>query len=253
MGRFEGKVALVTGAGSLRGIGRGVALALAGEGARVVITDVSKEGLEKVEAELQEHGPALGLVVDVSQPLEMEQAVARAEDRFGGVDILVNNAGIARATPFFDITPEEYDQVLNVNLRGTFFTCQAVARRIVAQGRGRGVIINLASVAGQTGGGFFGSSHYSASKAGIIGLTKALARELAPQGIRVNCIAPGMIDTDILAGLSSERKAELARATLVGRAGEVWDVARAVLYLASEESSYITGATLDLNGGIYLR
>ena len=251
MSLFDGKVALVTGAGSARGIGRGIALALARQGAALVVTDITEEGLQSVAGELQELSPTLGVVADIRQPSQIEAVMTKSIAQFGRLDIVINNAGIARPTPFFDITVEEYEMVMAVNLRGTFFTCQYAAQEMLK--RGGGVIINLASVAGQQGGGLFGSSHYSASKAGIIGLTKALARELTPKGIRVNCIAPGMIDTSILDEMSSERKAELARTNLVGRPGQVEDVARAVLFLAAEENSYITGATLDLNGGVYLR
>ena len=251
MSLFTGKVAIVTGAGSPRGIGRGVALALARQGVRLVVIDIVEESLQRVVAELQEVSPTLGVVADVGESSQMEAAVTKAISQFGGLDILVNNAGIARPTPFLDITVQEYELVVGVNLKGTFFTCQAAAREMLK--RGGGVIINIASVAGQQGGGLFGSSHYSAAKAGVIGLTKALARELTPKGIRVNCIAPGMVETSILDGLSPERKAELVQTILVGRSGEVEDVARAVLFLAAEENSYITGATLDINGGVYLR
>ena len=251
MSLFNGKVALVTGAGSARGIGRGVALALARQGASLVVTDIAEDDLQKVVTELQTVTQALGVVADIRQPAQMETVVTKAISQFGRLDIVVNNAGIARPTPFLDITQEEYELVMAINLKGTFFTCQAAAREMLK--RGGGVIINIASVAGQQGGGFFGSSHYSTSKAGVIGLTKALARELTPGGIRVNCIAPGMIDTGILDEMNPERKAELAQASLVRRVGNVEDVARAVLFLAAEENSYITGATLDLNGGVYLR
>jgi NAD(P)-dependent dehydrogenase (short-subunit alcohol dehydrogenase family) len=163
----------------------------------------------------------------------------------------VNIAGLARPTSFLDVTEEEYDLVLDVNLKGTFLTTQAVVPAMLD--RGGGAIISLASVSGQRGGGLFGASAYSASKAGIMGLTKALARELTPHGIRVNCVAPSMVDTDIAGDLlTKERKVELAQGTLMGRLASVDDVVKCILFLASDESSYLTGVTLDINGGMHL-
>jgi NAD(P)-dependent dehydrogenase (short-subunit alcohol dehydrogenase family) len=251
MNRFEGKVALVTGAGSRRGIGRGAALALAREGARIVITDIVAEGVQRVTSELNEISQAIGEVADVRDKARMMQVVKRAVDEFGGLDILVNVAGLTRPTQFLDIAEEEYDLVLDVNLKGTFLTSQAAVPVMLE--RGSGVIVSLSSVSGQRGGGVFGTSAYSAAKAGIMGLTKALARELSPRGIRVNCIAPSMIDTDIAGPLlTEERKVELAQGTLLGRLGTVQDVVDSILFLASDESAYLTGVTLDLNGGMHL-
>ena len=233
MKRFEGKVALVTGAGSPRGIGRATALALAAEGATVVITDVVAEGVERVVAELKEHGEARGAVADVRSKAEMERVVQRATDAFGGLDILVNNAGLTRPTKLMEISEEEYDLVVDVNLKGMFMTTQAAVPAMLA--RGKGAIVSLSSVSGQRGGGVFGTSHYSAAKAaGIAGLTRALARELTPQGIRVNCVAPSLIDTDIFGGqVTDARKKELGETTLVGRVGTVQDVVNGILFLAS--------------------
>ncbi len=251
MKRFEGKVALVTGAGSARGIGRATALALAAEGARVVITDVVAEGVERVVAELKEHGDALGAAADVRSKTDMTRVVQQATDTFGGLDILVNNAGLTRPTKFMDISEEEYDLVVGVNLKGTFIATQAAVPAMLT--RGKGAIVNLSSVSGQRGGGVFGSSHYSAAKAGIAGLTRALARELTPQGVRVNCVAPSLIDTDIFGGqVTDERKRELGETTLVGRVGTVNDVVNGILFLADDASEYLTGVTLDINGGSHL-
>ncbi len=240
MNRFEGKVALVTGAGSQRGIGRATALALAREGARIAITDVAADGVKQVVAELNEISQAIGEVADVRNKEQMVQVVKRIVAEFGGVDILVNNAGLTRPTSFLAITEEEYDLVVDVNLKGTFLTTQAVVPAMLE--RGGGAIVSLSSVSGQRGGGVFGSSHYSAAKAGIMGLT-----------IRVNCVAPSMIDTDIAGDLlTAERKIELAKGSLLGRLGTVDDVAKSILFLASDESAYLTGATLDINGGMHL-
>jgi NAD(P)-dependent dehydrogenase (short-subunit alcohol dehydrogenase family) len=251
MKRFEGKVALVTGAGSERGIGRATALAFAREGAHVVITDVVAEGVERVAAELNQHTQAIGAVADVRSKAEMERVVARAVEQFGGLDILINNAGLTRPTKFLDISEEEYDLVVDVNLKGMFMATQAAVPAMLK--RGTGAIVSLSSVSGQRGGGVFGTSAYSAAKAGIAGLTRALARELSPQGIRVNCVAPSLIDTDIFGGqVTEERKKELGESTLVGRVGRVDDVVNGILFLADDASAYLTGVTLDINGGSHL-
>ena len=249
--RFTNKVALVTGAGSQRGIGRATALALAREGANVAISDVVAEGVQQVTEELQAIQPAMGALADVRDKQAMLLLVQDITDRFGGLDILINVAGLTRPTSFLDIAEEEYDLVVGVNLKGTFLATQA-AVPVMLQ-RGGGAIVSLSSVSGQRGGGVFGSSHYSAAKAGIMGFTKAIARELTPHGIRVNCVAPSMVDTDITGGLlTEERKAELAKGTLIGRIATVEDVVKCILFLASDESAYLTGVTLDINGGMHL-
>ncbi len=251
MKRFAGKVVLVTGAGSERGIGRAVALAFANEGASVVITDVVAAGVERVARELSEHAKAIGEVADVRSKAEMERVVARAGEQFGGLDVLINNAGLTRPTKFLDISEEEYDLVVDVNLKGMFMATQAAVPAMLK--RGKGAIVSLSSVSGQRGGGVFGTSAYSAAKAGIAGLTRALARELSPQGIRVNCVAPSLIDTDIFGGqVTEERKKELGESTLVGRVGNVADVVNGILFLADDASEYLTGVTLDINGGSHL-
>src|SRR5438477_631892 len=170
--RFEGKVALVTGAGSPRGIGRATALALAREGAKVAITDIVADNVKRVVSELTEISQAIGEVADVRNKDQMVQVVKRTTEALGGLDILVNNAGLTRPTLFLDISEEEYDLVLDVNLKGTFLTTQAAVPAMLE--RGSGAIISLSSVSGQRGGGVFGTSAYSAAKAGIMGLTKAL-------------------------------------------------------------------------------
>jgi len=251
MKRFAGKVVLVTGAGSERGIGRAVALAFANEGASVVITDVVAAGVERVARELSEHAKAIGEVADVRSKAEMERVVARAGEQFGGLDVLINNAGLTRPTKFLDISEEEYDLVVDVNLKGMFMATQAAVPAMLK--RGKGAIVSLSSVSGQRGGGVFGTSAYSAAKAGIAGLTRALARELSPQGIRVNCVAPSLIDTDIFGGqVTEERKKELGESTLGGRVGNVADVVNGILFLADDASEYLTGVTLDINGGSHL-
>jgi len=249
--RFEGKIALVTGAGSPRGIGRATALALAREGAKVAITDIVADSVKRVVSELNEISQAIGEVADVRNKTQMVQVVQKTVEQFGGLDILVNNAGLTRPTLFLDISEEEYDLVLDVNLKGTFLTTQAAVPALLE--RGGGAVVSLSSVSGQRGGGVFGTTVYSAAKAGIMGLTKALARELTARGIRVNCVAPSMVDTDIAGDLlTPERKVDLAKGTLIGRLATVEDVANGILFLASDESAYLTGVTLDINGGMHL-
>src|SRR6266571_2977300 len=251
MKRFDGKIALITGAGSPRGIGRATALALAREGAKMCITDIVAEGVKSVVAELNEISQAIGEVADVRNKAQMVQVVKKTTDTFGGLDILVNVGCLTRPTQFLDVSEEEYDLVLDVNLKGTFLTTQAAVPALLE--RGGGAIVSLSSVSGQRGGGVFGASAYSAAKAGIMGLTKALARELTPRGIRVNCVAPSMVDTDITGDLlTPERKVELAKGTLVGRLAVVEDIANCILFLASDESAYLTGVTLDINGGMHM-
>lgn len=251
MKRFEGKVALVTGAGSRRGIGRATALALLNEGAMVTITDVVPEHVKQVTDELSELGSVLGLVADVRSYAEMERVVRKTTEAFGGLDLLINVAGLTRPTKFLDISEDEYDLVMDVNLKGTFLTTQAATPALLE--RGGGAIVSLASVSGQRGGGVFGTSVYSASKAGVIGLTKALARELTPRGIRINCVAPSMIDTDIFGDkVTEEHKANAAKESMFGRMGQPEDVVKCILFLLSDESGYLTGVTLDVNGGMHL-
>lgn len=253
MARFDGKVALITGAGSPKGIGRATAMALAAEGAKIVITDIAADGVARVAEELRAyaHTEVLGEVADVRRKADMLRVVERATAAFGGIDLLVNNAGLTRPTTFLNISEDEYDLVLDVNLKGTFITTQAVVPAMLA--RGSGAIVSLSSVSGQRGGGVFGSSHYSAAKAGIMGLTKALARELTPQGIRVNCVAPSMIDTEISGGrFPEEARNASASAALIGRLGAPDDVVRGILFLLSDDAGYLTGVTLDINGGSHL-
>src|SRR5256714_4870453 len=197
--RFEGKVALVTGAGSPRGIGRATALALAREGAKVTITDIVADNVKKVVSELNEISQAIGEVADVRNKNQMVQVVRRTVEQFGGLDILVNNAGLTRPTLFLDISEEEYDLVLDVNLKGTFLTTQAAVPALLE--RGGGAIVSLSSVSGQRGGGGFWAFPFNAAKAGIIGLAKSLAPGVTPQANRRHAVAPPMVDTDISGGL----------------------------------------------------
>ncbi len=194
-------------------------------------------------------GPAhLGLACDVTDKAACERAGAEVIAAFGQLDILVNNAGISRRLRIMEITPDAYDEIMDVNLRGTLYMSQAVIPHF--RDRGSGAIVCMASVAGQRGGGLFGGPHYAASKGGVLALAKAMARELAPDGIRVNAVAPGVVDTDIFGGeLTEAERAQLRDAVPLGRLGTADDVAGICLFLASPLSAYVTGAVIDVNGG----
>ena len=243
---IEDRVALVTGAGS--GIGRAIALAFADAGAAVAVADLHRDAADRVVEEISATGgKVLALPLDVSQPERVAAAVAETVAAWHGLDILVNSAGICPLTPLAAISLAEWNRVLAVNLTGTFLCAQAAFPHLQASRHGR--IINIASLAGRTGGVTVGL-HYSASKGGVISMTKALARMLAPSGGTANCIAPGPLDTPMTADWPPENRELLRQQIPLGRLGHAEDVAAAALYLASGAGSFITGATLDINGGI---
>ncbi len=249
---LDNQFAIVTGAASQRGLGRATATLFAEHGARVAILDLDAEGAAKAAAGLPGTGH-MGLACNVTDLAACHSAVHRILAQFGQVDVLVNNAGISQALKLLEIKPENYDAVLNVNLRGTLYMTQAIVPHM--RERKRGSIVNLASVAGQRGGGIFGGPHYAASKAGVLGLTKASARELAVDGIRVNAICPSLIDTDIVhsaPGWNAAKEAEVLATIPMGRAGKASEVAGCCLFLASSLSSYVTGSEIDVNGGSHI-
>ena len=246
---LKGKVAIVTGA--RRGMGRTHALALARAGARVAVVDISLEDCEKVVEEIKKgKGEAIAIKCDVSKKAEVDGMIRKTVDEFGKVDVLVNNAGICQFKPFLDLTEEEWDRTININLKGYFLCAQAAAKEMAKQKSG--VIVNIASIAmGQVGCGFATLAHYCASKGGIVGMTETLALELAPLNIRVNAIAPGAIDTPMIDLLKSDPKTmegTLARIPL-HRTGKPEEVSNLVLFLASDASSYMTGSTVVIDGG----
>lgn len=246
---LENRSAIVTGAGSIGGIGRATARRFAAEGARVALLDLAETDPAAAAREVGDGH--LGLICDVADAAACEAAVAQVLDAFGTIDILIGNAGVVYGTRILDISAAEYDQVLDVNLRGNFHMAQAVIPTLRA--RGAGSIVMVSSIAGQLGGGLFGSSHYAAAKSGIFGLAKALARELAPEGIRVNAVAPGVIDNDFSKGrMTREIKDQVAQRVPLGRLGRSEDIADACLYLASDMSSYVTGTVLSVNGGLLI-
>ena len=249
MFKLQDKVAIITGA--RRGMGRTHAITLAKAGAKVVISDISLEDCQKVVEEIKRAGgEAIALKCDVTKKEEVEEMVKKTIEQFGKIDILVNNAGILQFKPFLELTEKDWDKTLDINLKGYFLCAQAVAKEMVKQKSG--VIINIASVAmGQLGVGFPNLIHYSASKGGIAAMTESLAVELAPYNIRVNAIAPGVIDTPMVEQTKQDSKAmeaTLARVPLQ-RMGKPEEVANLVLFLASDASSYMTGSIVVIDGG----
>jgi len=242
---LSGKVAIITGAS--RGIGRQTALTLAGAGATVVLTSRG-DAAGAVAAEVTAAGgQALALAADVADAEAVQRVIETANERFGRIDVLVNNAGITRDQLLLRMKREDWDAVVATNLTGTFLCTQAVLRTMLKQRSGR--IISISSVVGQSGNP--GQTNYAATKAGIIGFSKALAREVASRSITVNVVAPGLIDTDMTRDISSDAQANWASAIPLGRLGTPDDVAAAVCFLASDAAGYITGQVLAVNGGMY--
>lgn len=246
---LQGKVAAISGAASARGIGRATAKLFAAHGAKVAILDVDAAGAEAAAAEL---GPDhLGLGCDVTDPDSCQAAADAVLARYGQCDILLNNAGITQPLKLMDISAANWAKVIDVNLSGVLYLSQAFIPHMRA--RKQGSIACMSSVSAQRGGGIFGGPHYSAAKAGVLGLAKAMARELGPDGIRVNCVTPGLIQTDITGGkLTDELRTEIKKGIPLNRLGEASDVAGAYLFLASDLSAYITGAVIDVNGGMLI-
>lgn len=247
MGVFEGKVAVVTGAA--RGIGQAIAGKLAQEGADVVICDLQAEWLAETAGIVEGLGrKALPLAVDVGDGDAVNACIAEVVKVFGKVDIMVNNAGITKDTLLVRMSDEDWDAVLRVNLKGTFLFSRAVAKHMMKQRSG--AIVNIASISGIIGTA--GQANYAASKAGVIALTKSTANELAARGVRANAIAPGFISSKMTDALSEDVRNQYLSRIPLGRFGTVEDIANAVVFLASEQSSYLTGQTLNVNGGMVM-
>lgn len=245
---LDGKIALVTGAS--RGIGRAIALALAKAGATVVINYAGNvQAAESVRQEIESNGGKTMLVqADVADIDAVNDMIKRVSDTFGQIDILVNNAGITRDGLLMRMKENDWDDVLNTNLKGIYHCTKAVAKGMMKQRSGR--IVNMTSVVGLTGNA--GQANYAAAKAGVIGFSKSMAKELASRGITVNLVAPGFIDTDMTSVLPEKVKEEMVKAIPLASLGKPEDVANAVLFLVSDQASYITGQTLNVDGGMVM-
>ncbi|MCE2979614.1 MAG: 3-oxoacyl-ACP reductase FabG [bacterium] len=245
--RLQSEVALVTGA--TRGIGQAIAQALAGAGARVIGTATSAEGARAIDAAFAQAGLAgRGVQLDVNDGAAVDALLESITGAEGGVSILVNNAGITRDNLLMRMSEDEWDAIIDTNLKSVWRLSRAVLRPMMKARRGR--IVNIGSVVGSIGNP--GQVNYAASKAGMLGFTRALAREVGSRNITVNCVAPGFIDTDMTRSLKPEQKAALLGQVPLGRLGEASDVAAAVLFLASPAAGYITGSTLHVNGGLFM-
>ena len=245
MKRLEGKISIITGAA--QGIGLATALKFAREGATVIVCDVRQAAVDAAVKQCEAEGAtALGFVMDVTQREMVDAVVARVRERFGRIDVLVNNAGITQDARLQKMTLEQFDKVIDVNLRGVFHCAQAVADLMVAQGRG--VILNASSVVGIYGN--FGQTNYAATKFGVIGFTKTWSRELGPKGVRVNAVAPGFIATPILGTIPDKVIQDMEHRVPLRRLGQPEEIANVYAFLASDEASYVNGAVLEVSGGM---
>jgi 3-oxoacyl-[acyl-carrier protein] reductase len=243
--KLKDRVAIIT--GGARGIGKAIGAAFVREGARVCLIDVDKEILETTKNEIgKSREKIIALPCDITKSANVKAVVNQVQKIFGRIDILVNNAGIIRRGTIETVTEEDWDRVIEVNLKGTFVCCKAVARIMKQQGYGK--IVNVSSIAGKMGD-ITSAPGYAPSKAGVDALTKTLARQLAQYGINVNAVSPHAIETEMSAQWSEERRREIIASIPLGRLGKPEDVAEAVLFLASDDASFITGEILDVNGG----
>ena len=246
---LAGKVAVISGAANARGIGFATARLFAAHGAKIAILDLDGDAAQLAAAELgAEHR---GFACDVTDPAACKDATREVLEAFGQVEVLINNAGITQPVKIMDITPADLQRILDVNLNGVLYLSQAFIPHL--REHKRGSIACMSSVSAQRGGGIFGGPHYSAAKAGVLGLAKAMARELGPDGIRVNCVTPGLIQTDITGGkLTDAMRQDILKGIPLGRLGNAEDVAGIYLFLASDLSAYVTGAVIDVNGGMLI-
>jgi NAD(P)-dependent dehydrogenase (short-subunit alcohol dehydrogenase family) len=249
---LKGRTAIVTGAGSKRGIGRSIALALAEQGADVVVCDLNLQGAKETAAEAATKGVKTDAFrCDVVNEKDIAEVVKQTVAKFGKIDILVNNAGITQPVKVLDTSEADWDRVISVNLKGTFLFSKAVLPTMIAHKYGR--IVNMSSVSAKRGGGVFGGAHYSAAKSGILAFGKALSREVAPDGITINAVAPGIVATDIRGGVEDEETQKKMTSDIpCRRMATPEDIAAAVCFLASDEAGYITGEEIDVNGGSHM-
>lgn len=244
---LEGNVAFVTGAS--RGIGLAIALELAKQGATVIGTATTQNGADGITRQLEEiSAPGMGVLMNVNDIDQISKVLEIANKRFGDISILVNNAGITRDNLLVRMKDEEWDEVIATNLKSIFYLSRTILRAMMKARSGR--IINISSVVGVTGNP--GQANYAASKAGMIGFTKSLAREVGSRNVTINCVAPGFIDTDMTNSLTTEQRLNLLKQIPLGRLGQSTDIAAAVVFLASPAANYITGSTLHVNGGMFM-
>lgn len=246
--RFRSKVVVVTGAA--RGIGKAISAAFAAEGATVAVNDVNSGEAHKASSEMQDvAGSATAFPADISDAKAVESMMASIQANLGPIDVLVNNAGIGDFVSWPEITSQRWRAMLDTNLSGSFYTCKSVLPTMID--RGEGAIVNVSSVAGKRGD-YLGNAHYTAAKAGLIGLTRSLAASVAPKGVRVNSVAPGLVRTVLTDQMDGETRQKTIERIPIGRLGTLNEVADAVLFLASDQASYIVGETLSVNGGSYM-
>lgn len=254
--QLENKVCIITGAASLRSIGYGTAELFAAHGAKLVILDlvmneqIANDLTKHLETQIGKKIEIICLQCDIRNAADCDTAIEKSVAHFGTIDCLVNCAGIVKSEGMLSITEQDYDLIMDVNLKGTFNICKSVLK--VFAKKQAGVIVNLASLAGQRGGGLVGGSHYAASKGGVISLTRSIAREFAPMNIRANVICPAMIETPMLDGLTDEQLDNVIAGIPLKRVGKTSELAGACLFLASDLSGFVTGATIDVNGGIHI-
>ena len=244
--RLENKVVIITGAGS--GIGRETALLFAKEGAKVVVADVNEKGGEETVAQIKKNGEGFFVKLDVTNREQSVQMAKTTLEKYGRIDVLINNAGIVQDAFVSKMTEQQWDKVIDINLKGVFNCIQSVVETMMKQGSG--VIINTSSIVGLNGN--VGQVNYSATKAGLIGMTKTLAKELGKKGIRVNAVAPGFIATPMTAGVPDKILEMMKEKTPLKRLGEPKDIANAYLYLASDEANFVNGAVLSVDGGLVI-
>lgn len=248
---FTNQVVVVTGSGSPKGIGRTIAKTFAEQGANLVIVDINKVGVDETVDIIKQSGhKALGIKVDITSQESIDNMIDIIMNTFGRIDVLVNNAGISQKVTVEDMTLEDMKRIFNVNMFGLFLCTKYIMKIMKKQKYGR--IVSLSSVSGKRGGGIFGGAHYSASKAAVLGFSKNLAREVAPYGITVNCVCPGLINTEIWKSLPKEQAQKVIDDIPLGRPGETQEIANTICFLASKEASYITGEDIDINGGSHM-
>ncbi|MCP1111331.1 SDR family NAD(P)-dependent oxidoreductase [Ohessyouella blattaphilus] len=251
MFEFDGQVVIVTGSGSPKGIGKTIAKTFAKQKAAVVIADINEDGVQETVDEIKAAGgEAMGAVVNVTAKESVDAMVQAVLEAYGRIDVLINNAGISQKVTVEDMTIEDMRRIFEVNMYGLFLCTQACMKPMRQAKYGR--IVNLSSVSGKRGGGVFGGAHYSASKAAVLGFSKNLSREISAEGITINSVCPGLINTEIWKSLPKADADKIIDGIPMGRPGETQEVADTILFLASKEASYITGEEIDVNGGSHM-